>query len=100
MPSARQLATNVRNLSGPMSGAARRAKSAMRPTNGGGVATRNGGGGGRRNRADEVIERRRKIERDMRSQMVDAEVQNLVKERARKALVCERVDVSDGSVVV
>jgi hypothetical protein len=71
----------------------------MRPTNGGGVATPNGGGNGRRNRADEVIERRRKIERDMRSQMVDAEVQNLVKERARKALECERVDLSDGSVL-
>ena len=99
LPSARQLATNVRNLSGPMSGAARRAKSAMRPTNGGGVATPNGGGNGRRNRADEVIERRRKIERDMRSQMVDAEVQNLVKERARKALECERVDLNDGSVL-
>lgn len=31
--------------------------------------------------------------------MVDAEVQNLVKERARKALECERVDLSDGSVL-
>ena len=74
MPSARELSQNVRNLSGPMSGAARRAKGAMRPGN---------GGRGTRNRADDVIERRRKIEREMKSQMVEKEVESLVKKRVR-----------------
>ena len=74
MPSARELSQNVRNLSGPMSGAARRAKGAMRPGN---------GGRGARNRADDVIERRRKIEREMKSQMVEKEVESLVKKRVR-----------------
>ena len=74
LPSARELATNVRNLSGPMSGAARRAKSAMRPTNGGRTT---------KNRAEEVIERRRRVERGMREELVKTEVKNLVKERVR-----------------
>jgi len=75
LPSARELATNVRNLSGPMSGAARRAKSAMRPTNNGARVTKN--------RAEEVIERRRRVERGMREELVKKEVKNLVKERVR-----------------
>lgn len=71
MPTAREIATNVRTLSGPMSGAARRAKRAMRPTS----------NDRPKNRADDVIERRRRVERGMREELVVSEVKNLVKER-------------------
>jgi hypothetical protein len=41
-----------------------------------------------KNRADEVIERRRRVEREMRSQMVEREVEkeveSLVKKRVRR----------------
>lgn len=76
-----------------MSQAARRAKGAMRPAD----------GAKKRNRAEEVIERRRAVERNMRAQVLEVEVkrevESLVKQRAKKALECERVELRDGSVL-
>lgn len=93
LATARELASARRGLSGPMSQAARRAKGAMRPAD----------GAKKRNRAEEAIERRRAIERDMRAQVLEVEVkrevESLVKQRAKKALECERVELRDGSVL-
>lgn len=69
----------ARGAAGPMSASARRARGAMRP-----AANEKRRA---KNRADDVIERRRKIEREMRSQMVEREVEreveSLVKKRVR-----------------
>jgi len=93
LATARELASARRGLSGPMSQAARRAKGAMRPAD----------GAKKRNRAEEVIERRRAVERNMRAQVLEVEVkrevESLVKQRAKKALECERVELRDGSVL-
>lgn len=72
-------ASRARGAAGPMSASARRARGAMRP-----AANEKRRA---KNRADDVIERRRKIEREMRSQMVEREVEkeveSLVKKRVR-----------------
>lgn len=77
MATARELASARRGLSGPMSRAARRAKGAMRPAD----------GARKRNRAEEAIDRRRALEREMRGQLLETEVkrevESLVKQRVR-----------------
>ena len=67
---------------------ARRARGAMRPAANEKRRTKN--------RADEVIERRRRVEREMRSQMVEREVEkeveSLVKKRVRANAANDLID--------
>ena len=69
----------ARGAAGAIGASARRARGAMRPAANEKRRTKN--------RADEVIERRRRVEREMRSQMVEREVEkeveSLVKKRVR-----------------
>ena len=69
----------ARGAMGAIGASARRARGAMRPAANEKRRTKN--------RADEVIERRRRVEREMRSQMVEREVEkeveSLVKKRVR-----------------
>jgi len=70
----------ARGAAGAIGASARRARGAMRPAANEKRRTKN--------RADEVIERRRRVEREMRSQMVEREVEkeveSLVKKRVRR----------------
>ena len=70
----------ARGAVGAIGASARRARGAMRPAANEKRRTKN--------RADEVIERRRRVEREMRSQMVEREVEkeveSLVKKRVRR----------------
>ena len=91
----------ARGAAGAIGASARRARGAMRPAANEKRRTKN--------RADEVIERRRRVEREMRSQMVEREVEkeveSLVKKRVRANaandlidFVCIDFDACDGLI--
>ena len=78
----------ARGAVGAIGASARRARGAMRPAANEKRRTKN--------RADEVIERRRRVEREMRSQMVEREVEkeveSLVKKRVRANAANDLID--------
>ena len=78
----------ARGAAGAIGASARRARGAMRPAANEKRRTKN--------RADEVIERRRRVEREMRSQMVEREVEkeveSLVKKRVRANAANDLID--------